>query len=168
MFGLCKLLTQPLRWVPPGVHQRNLSMLLNRVLAQPLADGELDFLRGKVVSIHVDDMTLRLSVACEDHGFARARRDSREDVIFSGASNAFLALASQREDADTLFFQRRLKIEGDTATALHLKNFLDAFGEPPLPGLAKRALQRANDFYEKFCRGDSDHSPQAIPGRPFQ
>jgi predicted lipid carrier protein YhbT len=51
-------------------------------------------------------------------------------------------LASRREDPDTLFFHRRLCIEGETETGLHVKNLLDAleydwqahfrdvFGEP--------------------------------------
>jgi len=41
---------------------------------------------------------------------------------FSG----FLALALRREDPDTLFFSRRLVLEGDTELGLALKNALDA------------------------------------------
>ncbi|MFB6261882.1 MAG: SCP2 sterol-binding domain-containing protein, partial [Thiohalorhabdaceae bacterium] len=37
-----------------------------------------------------------------------------------------LRLALGVEDADTLFFNRRLAMEGDTATGVYLKNFLDA------------------------------------------
>ena len=33
---------------------------------------------------------------------------------------------TRREDPDTLFFNRRLCIEGDTATGVHVKNLLDA------------------------------------------
>jgi predicted lipid carrier protein YhbT len=35
-------------------------------------------------------------------------------------------LATRREDPDTLFFSRRLCIEGDTETGVHVKNLLDA------------------------------------------
>ena len=35
-------------------------------------------------------------------------------------------LATRAEDPDTLFFNRRLSIEGDTETALTIKNLLDA------------------------------------------
>jgi hypothetical protein len=37
------------------------------------------------------------------------------------------ALALRREDPDTLFFTRRLVLEGDTELGLALKNALDAF-----------------------------------------
>lgn len=40
----------------------------------------------------------------------------------------FLALALRREDPDSLFFTRRLVVEGDTETGLALKNALDALG----------------------------------------
>ena len=36
--------------------------------------------------------------------------------------------ALRREDPDTLFFTRRLVLEGDTALGLEIKNALDALG----------------------------------------
>jgi predicted lipid carrier protein YhbT len=41
-----------------------------------------------------------------------------------------MLLATRRVDPDTLFFERRLLIEGDTETGLRLKNVLDAIGLP--------------------------------------
>ncbi len=88
---------------------------------------------------------------------------------FSGDAYTFLLLVTQREDADSLFFQRRLRIEGDTAIGLHLKNFLDALGEPPLPGPARQALERFTDLYARRCGGASAaQAPQLIPDRPAQ
>jgi predicted lipid carrier protein YhbT len=87
-------------------------------------------------------------------------------VRFSGNADTFLLLATQREDADSLFFQRLLRIEGDTATGLHLKNFLDAFGEPKLPGPARVALERFADLYASRC--GSPQARQLSPGRPAQ
>jgi predicted lipid carrier protein YhbT len=53
-----------------------------------------------------------------------------------------MLLAARREDADTLFFQRRLRMSGDTELGLYLKNFLDAF-EPPARWVPlTRALDR--------------------------
>ncbi|MEW8013567.1 MAG: SCP2 sterol-binding domain-containing protein [Candidatus Sedimenticola endophacoides] len=50
----------------------------------------------------------------------------------------FLLLATRREDADTLFFNRRLRLGGDTELGLYVKNFLDALELDgrlgPLPG----------------------------------
>lgn len=166
---LCRILTGPLRWLPQRLHAGGLSLALNQLLAQPLADGELDFLRDKVVGLEVSDLGIRFRLARNDNGFVPAAADAPEDVRFSGDAQTMLQLATQREDADTLFFQRRLKIEGDTETGLHLKNFLDAFGEPPLPGAVRDGLARFADLYVRHC--GSTATPQArqsSPGRPIQ
>ncbi len=57
-------------------------------------------------------------------------KDFAPDATVAGGVGDFLLLAARREDADTLFFQRRLRMSGDTELGLYLKNFLDAF-EPP-------------------------------------
>ena len=52
----------------------------------------------------------------------------RADVTIKAKLDDYLALALRREDPDTLFFTRRLVIEGDTETGLAVKNALDALG----------------------------------------
>lgn len=49
-------------------------------------------------------------------------------VCIQADAHAFIDLLEGREDPDTLFFERRLVMEGDTAFALLLKNTLDAVG----------------------------------------
>jgi len=46
-------------------------------------------------------------------------------VRIRGCYDDFWRLASRSEDPDTLFFQRRLTIEGETETGLMIKNLLD-------------------------------------------
>jgi predicted lipid carrier protein YhbT len=53
----------------------------------------------------------------------------------------FLMLATRREDPDTLFFSRRLAIEGDTELGLFTKNALDAL-DLPLPDIGALAPDR--------------------------
>lgn len=48
------------------------------------------------------------------------------DVTVRAALRDYVALALRREDPDTLFFSRRLVIEGDTALGLAVKNALDS------------------------------------------
>lgn len=48
------------------------------------------------------------------------------DVTVRASLRDYLALALRREDPDSLFFARRLVIEGDTALGLAVKNALDA------------------------------------------
>jgi predicted lipid carrier protein YhbT len=167
--GLCQFLARPLRWLPGRVHAGGLSVVLNRLLAQALRDGELDFLRGRVVALEVTDLGLAYRLRLVEGGFTAAPSAAEVDVRFSGDANTFLLLATQREDADSLFFQRLLRIEGDTALGLHLKNFLDALGEPALPAPARRALEGFADLYARRCGSSGgSQAPQFNPGRPAQ
>jgi predicted lipid carrier protein YhbT len=52
--------------------------------------------------------------------------DEPPDVCIQGALADFLLLATRGGDPDTLFFARRLSLEGDTETGLFVKNQLDA------------------------------------------
>jgi predicted lipid carrier protein YhbT len=46
--------------------------------------------------------------------------------MISATTRDYLALALREEDPDTLFFSRRLLMEGDTDLGLLVKNTLDA------------------------------------------
>jgi predicted lipid carrier protein YhbT len=48
------------------------------------------------------------------------------DLVISATARDFLTLALREEDADTLFFARRLTMTGDTELGLLVKNTLDA------------------------------------------
>lgn len=48
------------------------------------------------------------------------------DVTVRASFEDYVRLALRQEDPDTLFFSRRLVIEGDTALGLEIKNALDA------------------------------------------
>ena len=50
----------------------------------------------------------------------------KPDLIISATTRDFMALALREEDPDTLFFSRRLRMEGDTDLGLLVKNTLDA------------------------------------------
>lgn len=49
-------LTLPLRLMPSIVHSQALAVLLNRVMQEALAEGELDFLVGRRVGIDIEDL----------------------------------------------------------------------------------------------------------------
>jgi predicted lipid carrier protein YhbT len=56
--------------------------------------------------------------------------DRPVDVTFTACAADYLLLATRRVDPDTMFFDRRLLIEGDTDAGLRLKNLLDAVELP--------------------------------------
>ena len=118
-------LVMPLRLVPDGVHALVLAQVLSHLLRGQRLAARLGELDGKVVGIDITDVPCQLSFLIR-HGRLNAAAGKPADVHIRGCLNDFWLLASRREDADTLFFQRRLCIEGETETGLHVKNLLDS------------------------------------------
>lgn len=88
---------------------------------------ELDWsaVAGRRFCVHVRDVGTRLYFSVWADGF-RAEKNGLADVTFSASAQDFARLALRLEDPDTLFFNRRLLIEGDTDLGLMVKNMLDA------------------------------------------
>ncbi|MGC5698998.1 SCP2 sterol-binding domain-containing protein [Pseudomonas sp. NFXW11] len=131
-----------LRRVPFGVQRLALEQTLKRCLAEPLADGEFELLRGRWLCLRIVDLDLTWYLTRHRDGLQIAQR-ARADVSIRGNWREFLLLASRQEDPDTLFFRRRLVIEGDTELGLALKNLIDSLDSEVLPGWLWRALERA-------------------------
>jgi len=115
----------PLRLIPDAVHATVLSRTLNHLLRGQLIAARLPEINGKAVCIHIKDALSRIYFEIENGRLHPAAPD-RADVCISGNVADFWKLAARREDPDTLFFSRRLCIEGDTETGVHIKNLLDA------------------------------------------
>lgn len=131
-------LLKPVGWMPRRVSSEALVRLCNQVFATALRDGQLDFLRGQRLQIRVEDAALELGLSHDGKRLLAVPLIDRPDLSIGGRAYEFLLLVTRREDADTLFFQRRLKLGGSTELGLYLKNFLDAW-EPPA---ALQSLQR--------------------------
>ncbi|VFR16542.1 Putative lipid carrier protein [plant metagenome] len=101
---------------------------LARTLAGLAPPAELN---GHAYAITVSDLGLRHVFRCEEGRF-RPVFQAGSDVSLSltAALSDFIALGQGAIDADTLFFQRRLMISGDTELGLIVKNWLDASQRP--------------------------------------
>lgn len=100
---------------------------LNLVLARHLHPDTLHMLEGRSLRIHVADAGLRFDYTWRNGAFRAARHDVAEpDLTFRANAWDFHCLLQRREDPDTLFFSRRLVIEGDTELGLMVKNTLDS------------------------------------------
>jgi predicted lipid carrier protein YhbT len=126
--------------------------ILNRILAQPLAEGRLDFLDGHVVTLQVRDLGVDLRVSVSAGRLVECRCGGAPALVLAGSLYDFLALATRREDPDTLFFQRRLAMEGDAALGLQVKNLLDEIEGGPLPAPLTAILGRALDLWDAMPR----------------
>ncbi len=124
-------LPRPLAWplglLPMAAHSAVLVTFLNRVFASALREGEMDFLEGKIMLVRVRDAGLRYRITLADGKLKPVLNRRAHDLSIEGSIYDFLLLASRREDADTLFFNRRLRLGGSTELGLYMKNFLDAF-----------------------------------------
>lgn len=120
--------------VPFAIKRRLVEPLLNRTFAIPLAEGEFDALEGRRISLTIADLGVTLSLTLESQRLILCRE--KGEATIRGGWREFLCLATRREDPDSLFFQRRLIIEGDTELGLTLKNLLDGCEE----GLAQGRL----------------------------
>lgn len=90
-------------------------------------------LAGKLIRLHVTDAGVTLTFLVTSRGFTPSSATS-PDLTLAATAEDFLALALRREDPDTLFFSRRLSMEGDTELGLLVKNSLDALEfKPTLP-----------------------------------
>jgi len=89
-------------------------------------------LGGRTFAITVEDLGLRCCFTCQDGRFRPMWRDTGAtmDLEISASLASFTSLARGTMDADTLFFQRQLKIAGDTDLGLIVKNWLDATERP--------------------------------------
>lgn len=100
---------------------------LNLVLARHLHPDTLHMLEGRSLRIHVADAHVRFDYTWRNHAFRAARHgDAEPDLTIRADAVDFYRLLQRREDPDTLFFSRRLVIEGDTELGLMVKNTLDS------------------------------------------
>ena len=105
---------------------------LNQVLAKQLPADVRQYLLGKKLRIHVRDARLTFDFTCTGVRFAACKRQEETDLTISASAQDFLRLAQRQEDPDTLFFNRRLSMEGDTELGLVVKNAIDALELPVL------------------------------------
>lgn len=114
-----------------------LALVLNRVLLPKLDAGAREALAGQTVEVCVTDFGVRCRLALDGRGFSPAPRAGTVRLRVAAPAHAFWRMAAGDEDADTLFFERLLVMEGDTEYGLLLKNTLDAVG-PLVPEFLRR------------------------------
>lgn len=99
---------------------------LNAVLVRHLPADTLGRLDGRALRIEARDAGIAFDFVCLGGRFSAARPQSEVALTISASTHDFVLLAQRKEDPDTLFFGRRLTMEGDTELGLLVKNALDA------------------------------------------
>ena len=144
----------PLQFAPFAVKKHVLQQLLSWQFHHALAEGELNFLQGRWLGIEIRDLGLRWSTTVEQ-GKLQVEDRAEADVWFRGDVNDLLLVAARRLDPDTLFFQRRLVIEGDTELGLEVKNLMDAIELEFMPAPLRIGLMQLADLVEAGLTEDA-------------
>jgi len=105
---------------------------LNLALARMLAPDVTHLLLGKKLRLCVTDAQWAFDFEWANGRFAAGQNKDAADLTISASAYDFVLLARRQEDPDTLFFSRRLSMEGDTELGLLVKNTLDAIELPVL------------------------------------
>ena len=145
-----KVIGIPGRYIPYAAQKQVLSIVLNQAFREPLQHGELDFLEGAKVRIKVTDLCIDWLISVGSDKFVPVDRRLKDDVSISGESPDFILLATRQADPDTLFFQRKIRIEGDTELGLGVKNTMDSMDWDDLPMPLQRILQSVGLVIEKL------------------
>jgi predicted lipid carrier protein YhbT len=127
------LLAKPLSYLPKWPALFALERTLNIVFAEPLREGEIDFLEGNMMTVSINDANVAFTLTVENGRLLALTEVDDADLRIAGDAFAFLQLATRAEDSDTLFFRRQLSTTGDTDLGLYLKNFLDGLDPESLP-----------------------------------
>jgi len=145
-----RLIGLPGRFIPYAAQKPVLGVVLNEAFRAPLRHGELDFLEGAAIRIRVHDVHVDWLLTVRNGRFRPLDRTRPEDVCISGESPDFALLATRRADPDTLFFQRRIRIEGDTELGLAVKNTMDSMDWDDLPAPLRTLLQVLGQLLRRF------------------
>ncbi len=158
------LLSVPVKLTPFAIKRQVLEQVLRWQFQQALVDGELEFLEGRWLSIQVRDIGLTWYTSVAD-GQMIVRESADADVSFSADASDLLMIAARKQDPDTLFFQRRLVIEGDTELGLYVKNLMDAIELEQMPKPLRVMLLQLAEFVEAGLQAPPETTQPSV-GEP--
>ncbi|MGL5429202.1 MAG: ubiquinone anaerobic biosynthesis accessory factor UbiT [Vibrio sp.] len=143
------ILRSPIHLLPQNVQKKALLDAMSLVFREALQDGDFEFLEDKWLKVEIKDLDLRWFISYQNDKLVVADSPVEQDVSFSAELNDLVLIAGRKEDPDTLFFQRRLSIEGDTELGLEVKNLMDSVDLQQLPKPLQILLHQLADFVHK-------------------
>lgn len=133
---LVKLPEKITRYTPDFILEQVIASALNHLLGKELSAGELDFLERKLATVNIRDLNFSFTVTAYDKRIKVMIPAQISEVTLRTDQQSLLEMLHNEVDPDTLFFQRRLLITGNTELGLYLKNFIDSLelmGRIPAP-----------------------------------
>ncbi len=154
-----KILKPSLRLLPYTAQKSMLIPALHSIFSEAIEDGDFEFLQNKWLKISITDLQLDWWLSFDQDRLIMAAPNDNivEDVSFSANGDDLVLIAGRKQDPDTLFFQRRLKIEGDTELGLEVKNLIDAIDIDQLPSSVHSLVDFSANFLQNTRNELSKH-----------
>ncbi|MDG9671893.1 SCP2 sterol-binding domain-containing protein [Hahella sp. CR1] len=141
-----RYLLHPLARTPFPLQAALIRKLLQDGFGEAIREGEFDSLIHRWVKVTVVDLELSWSLSLAEDRSIRVALTETADTEIRGDSAAFALIAGRRMDPDTLFFQRRIVILGDTELGHEMKNLLDTGDLNDLPAPVHKMLELASSL----------------------
>ncbi|KOR30462.1 hypothetical protein TI04_05720 [Achromatium sp. WMS2] len=144
----------PVLMLPQELRNRLVAQALSLAFVRERQHGDLDFLEQRRVRIALSDVDLDFTITVQNRQILPVVDDGPVDLTVGGSLHDYLLLVTSREDPDTLFFQRRLHMQGNTGLGVHLKNFLAGVDltSIPLGNVLQPTLSWGLSVYEWLAR----------------
>ena len=113
---------------------------LNTMLKRGLLPADMSLFDGRTFEIDVLDAGIKVRFTANAEKFIDADFLGTPDLRLAANGIDFMRMMMREEDPDTLFFNRKLQIEGDTELGLITKNLLDSVDWPFGDWFLKRQL----------------------------
>lgn len=123
------ILASMIRRLPVAPPSMALAQVLNMALRLKLLPDDLGWLEGRSFRIEANDVGVQCRLHFANGQFAQS---AISEVTIRASAADFLLMMRRKVDPDTLFFQRRLMLEGDTDLGLSIKNLLDSLDLTPV------------------------------------
>ncbi len=122
--------------MPQNLNFLVVQKVLNVAFAEQIEDGDFDFLENRLLQVEIIDASLFIGLSFQQNKIICnyfSDKACSSDVTLSIDTLNAINLVQQEVDPDTLFFQRKLKINGDTELAHHVKNTIDTLDPEVIP-----------------------------------
>lgn len=150
MNAMPSILRPALSLLPFSLQKKVMLPALHSVFKEAIEDGDFEFLQKKWLKISITDLNLHWLISFNGEQLIMNEPSSKiEDVSFSATGDDLLLIAGRKQDPDTLFFQRRLKIEGDTELGLEVKNLIDAIELDQLPNSIHKFVEHCANLIQQ-------------------
>ena len=103
---------------------------LNAMLKKGLLPADMELFAGRRFEIEVLDAGITVRFSADNQKFTDDNFNGTPDLRLAANGIDFMRMMMREEDPDTLFFNRKLQIEGDTELGLITKNLLDSVDWP--------------------------------------